>query len=80
MAIKSEVRSELGRDVKYPCLMERIGAPFAIVMMSEAGVGMLVAGETKGGDKPGYYGRGDWKMENFRPFSGTVVLSNIVAA
>jgi hypothetical protein len=59
-------------QLPYPKLMKsKIGK---IVLMTAHGVGTVLSDE-QGYAKVGQYG-GDWSMENFTDFHGTITLSN----
>lgn len=76
MGIKSvKDNKDVPTKIKYPCLMESITSSKVVLFRNEY-VGVVVFSDEVaqlGRQKPGF---GNWNMENFRPFTGTITLSN----
>lgn len=71
MKVALNVKEDPSKEIKYPCLM--VDAEGAVVLFHRAGRGVVVSpcDMTKVGDYSG-----NWQMCYFKPFHGTVTLSN----
>jgi len=70
--MKSVIKENDKKEIIYPCLM--IGEHTGVVVLFEKkGVGMVVNNCPQYGI--GHYSN-EWVMINFKPFNGTIELSN----
>lgn len=61
-------------EIKYPCLMQSLSSPDLVVFMLRSGHGLVVR---HSGDRYRDLEMEDsWIMPNFKPFQGSITLSN----
>ena len=68
-------REEADQVIKYPCLMEHTRSPGLVVLFYKPECGTIIANRGNIADEIGDYNT-IWIMENFKPFKGTIELSN----
>ena len=67
--MKSKIKQKVKSDPVFPCLMRRVPTG-TIVLMIEKGHGIILSGMDIG------YMSYSWVMSDFKPFKGSVLLSN----